>query len=161
MSRPTFRSRPIDLHRQLEVYRKADLLQRPDCKFQFSLMRFQFFVGKPGDRAMPAISSGMDAEEETEHHYQLAITTETVLLRKKLSFWPKNISSQAEGGSSRLQRPKTSTTIVTFTSHWRKKWPKSGNGVSYHRYKSFSVRAAVPERLIYSRQLHQIYRKYR
>ena len=27
---------------------------------------------------MPAISSGMDAEEETEHHYQLAITTETV-----------------------------------------------------------------------------------
>jgi len=27
---------------------------------------------------MPAISSGMDAEEETEHHYQLAITTETL-----------------------------------------------------------------------------------
>ena len=66
---------------------------------------------------MPAISSGMDAEEETEHHYQLAITTETVLLRKKTQFLTKNISSQAEGGSSRLQRPKTSTTIVTFTSH--------------------------------------------
>ena len=34
---------------------------------------------------MPAISSGMDAEEETEHHYQLAITTETVLFRRKNS----------------------------------------------------------------------------
>ena len=32
----------------------------------------------PGDRAMPAMSSGMEAEEESEHHLQRAIATETV-----------------------------------------------------------------------------------
>ena len=31
-----------------------------------------------GDRAMPTMASGMEAEEETEHHLQRAIATETV-----------------------------------------------------------------------------------
>ena len=35
-------------------------------------------LGKPGDRAMPTMASGMEAEEETEHHLQRAIATETV-----------------------------------------------------------------------------------
>ena len=37
-----------------------------------------FLSGKPGDRAMPTMASGMEAEEETEHHLQRAIATETV-----------------------------------------------------------------------------------
>ena len=80
MSRPTFRSRPIDLNRQLEVFRKNDLLQRADCKFTITIKTsiYKIFKGKPGDRAMPTMASGMEAEEETEHHLQRAIATETV-----------------------------------------------------------------------------------
>ena len=32
----------------------------------------------PGDRAMPTMSTGMEAEEETEHHLMRALATETV-----------------------------------------------------------------------------------
>ena len=37
-----------------------------------------FFVVIPGDRAMPTMSTGMEAEEETEHHLMRALATETV-----------------------------------------------------------------------------------
>ena len=44
----------------------------------FMEFRNIFLSGKPGDRAMPTMASGMEAEEETEHHLQRAIATETV-----------------------------------------------------------------------------------
>lgn len=68
-NRPTFRARALDQTRPLEVYHKNDLITRQDFM--------------PGDRAMPAMSSGMEAEEESEHHLQRAIATETLSSGKK------------------------------------------------------------------------------
>lgn len=68
-NRHTFRARNLDPARPLDVYRRDELVTRSD------------FV--QGDRAMPTMASGMDAEEETEHHLQRAIATETLSTGKK------------------------------------------------------------------------------
>lgn len=68
-SRHTFRARNLDPGRSLEVYGRDELHKKTD------------FV--QGDRAMPTMASGMEAEEETEHHLQRAIATETLSGGKK------------------------------------------------------------------------------
>lgn len=56
------------------IYFNGPTVSRTFIEFHTNIFR----SGKPGDRAMPTMASGMEAEEETEHHLQRAIATETV-----------------------------------------------------------------------------------
>ena len=65
---------------------------------------------------MPTMASGMEAEEETEHHLQRAIATETVSDEPTTDPLSLNInfSCRVEGDSFLLQRQK----MLIITNHF-------------------------------------------
>ncbi|XP_037618558.1 enhancer of polycomb homolog 2 isoform X2 [Sebastes umbrosus] len=69
MSKLSFRARALDASKPLPVYRNTDL---PDLKDCVSI-----------NRTVPRMPSGMEREEELEHHLQRAISAQQVFREKK------------------------------------------------------------------------------
>ncbi|XP_029980992.1 enhancer of polycomb homolog 2 isoform X2 [Sphaeramia orbicularis] len=69
MSKLSFRARALDAARPLPVYRRAELPQLTDCGFI--------------SRAVPQMPSGMDKDEELEHHLQRAMSAQQVFRERK------------------------------------------------------------------------------
>ncbi|XP_056610336.1 enhancer of polycomb homolog 2 [Triplophysa dalaica] len=71
MSKLSFRARALDAAKPLPIYRNRDLPDLTDC---VSI-----------NRAVPQMPTGMEKEEETEHHLQRAISAQQVFREKKES----------------------------------------------------------------------------
>ncbi|MBN3306566.1 EPC2 protein, partial [Amia calva] len=71
MSKLSFRARALDAAKPLPVYRNKDLPDLSDC---VSI-----------NRAVPQMPTGMEKEEESEHHLQRAISAQQVFREKKES----------------------------------------------------------------------------
>uniref|UniRef100_A0A8C5B3Z7 Enhancer of polycomb homolog 2 (Drosophila) n=1 Tax=Gadus morhua TaxID=8049 RepID=A0A8C5B3Z7_GADMO len=69
MSKLSFRARALDAAKPLPVYRNKDLPDLNDC---VSI-----------NRAVPQMPTGMEKEEELEHHLQRAISAQSVFREKK------------------------------------------------------------------------------
>uniref|UniRef100_A0A6Q2XHF7 Enhancer of polycomb homolog n=1 Tax=Esox lucius TaxID=8010 RepID=A0A6Q2XHF7_ESOLU len=69
MSKLSFRARALDAAKPLPIYRNKDL---PDLKDCVSI-----------NRAVPQMPTGMEKEEESEHHLQRAISAQSVFREKK------------------------------------------------------------------------------
>ncbi|XP_065148600.2 enhancer of polycomb homolog 2 isoform X2 [Paramisgurnus dabryanus] len=73
MSKLSFRARALDAAKPLPIYRNKDLPDLTDC---VSI-----------NRAVPQMPTGMEKEEETEHHLQRAISAQQVFRDKKESLF--------------------------------------------------------------------------
>uniref|UniRef100_A0A9J8B7T6 Enhancer of polycomb homolog n=1 Tax=Cyprinus carpio carpio TaxID=630221 RepID=A0A9J8B7T6_CYPCA len=71
MSKLSFRARALDAAKPLPIYRNKDLPDLTDC---VSI-----------NRAVPQMPTGMEKEEESEHHLQRAISAQQVFREKKES----------------------------------------------------------------------------
>ncbi|XP_041118085.1 enhancer of polycomb homolog 2 isoform X2 [Polyodon spathula] len=71
MSKLSFRARALDAAKPLPIYRSKDLPDLTDC---VSI-----------NRAVPQMPTGMEKEEESEHHLQRAISAQQVFREKKES----------------------------------------------------------------------------
>ncbi|XP_012675276.2 enhancer of polycomb homolog 2 [Clupea harengus] len=71
MSKLSFRARALDAAKPLPIYRNRDLPDLNDC---VSI-----------NRAVPQMPTGMEKEEESEHHLQRAISAQSVFREKKES----------------------------------------------------------------------------
>uniref|UniRef100_A0A8C8FL27 Enhancer of polycomb homolog n=1 Tax=Oncorhynchus tshawytscha TaxID=74940 RepID=A0A8C8FL27_ONCTS len=69
MSKLSFRARALDAAKPLPIYRNKDLPDLNDC---VSI-----------NRAVPQMPTGMEKEEESEHHLQRAISAQSVFREKK------------------------------------------------------------------------------
>ncbi|XP_030182616.1 enhancer of polycomb homolog 2 [Lynx canadensis] len=71
MSKLSFRARALDAAKPLPIYRGKDMPDLNDC---VSI-----------NRAVPQMPTGMEKEEESEHHLQRAISAQQVFREKKES----------------------------------------------------------------------------
>uniref|UniRef100_A0A8B9KAN3 Enhancer of polycomb homolog 2 (Drosophila) n=1 Tax=Astyanax mexicanus TaxID=7994 RepID=A0A8B9KAN3_ASTMX len=69
MSKLSFRARALDAAKPLPIYRNGDIPDLNDC---VSI-----------NRAVPQMPTGMEKEEESEHHLQRAICAQQVFREKK------------------------------------------------------------------------------